>query len=87
MKKSHAVLFIYDMLLEGEHFHIRDIIRACGDISKRTALRYIKDIKDYLIESDSDLRLKYDKERDSYVIVRLSAINDSSNNNDSVNAF
>ena len=68
MKKTQAILLIYDTLIKGESFHISDVISKCNGVSKRTALRYIKDIKDYLVITDSKLILVYDTEKDMYLL-------------------
>ena len=68
MKKTQAILMIYETLIKGESFHIRYVISKCNGVSKRTALRYIKDIKDYLVITDSKLILVYDSEKDTYLL-------------------
>lgn len=68
MKKTQAILLIYDTLIKGESFHISDVISKCNGVSKRTALRFIKDIKDYLAIIYSKLILVYDTEKDTYLL-------------------
>ena len=69
MTKSNAILIIYDHLRAGKPCHVKDIVSLCGGISRRTALRYIKEIKDYLSEYLPEQTLVFDGVNDTYRII------------------
>ena len=69
LNKAASILTIYDHLLAGKPCHIKDFMEICG-ISKRTALRYISDIKTYIATNHTDLILLYDRKENSYLIVK-----------------
>ncbi len=67
MKKVHAVLTIYDYLLNKKSFKTRDIEQLTG-CSNRTCVRYIKDIRTYLEQSGQNVALVYSKQLKSFVL-------------------
>ena len=69
MTKSNAILIIYDHLRAGKPCHVKDSVSLCGGISRRTALRYIKEIKDYLSEYLPEQTLVFDGVNDTYRII------------------
>lgn len=69
MKKSYAILEIFDDLLNEKEITITDI-QEKYDCSRRTALRYIRDIKDFLSVNHKELRLYYDKMKKTFLILR-----------------
>lgn len=69
MKKSIAVLWIYDALTSNERLNIEQLMEAC-DCSRRTCLRYIKDLRDYL-KKYRKKNLIFERKKNSFTIVDI----------------
>jgi len=67
MKKSYAILVVYDSLRNKKSFQVKDMEKELG-CSRRTCLRYTKDIKDYLSIYHPELTLFYDRKKQSFLL-------------------
>lgn len=79
MKKSYAILVIYDLLENSEPFQVKDMESKLG-CSRRTCLRYTKDIKDYLREYQPGKSLVYDRKNQT-ITIRKVPVNESTPDN------
>jgi predicted DNA-binding transcriptional regulator YafY len=70
MKKSFALLKIYEMLLEKNSFHLSDLMQSLH-CSHRTAIRYMDDMKRYFDQTKTDETILYDRKEKTYRIVAL----------------
>lgn len=68
MKKSYAILFIYEKLNNGEYFKIADL-EAELKCSRRTALRYMADVKGYYKTMHPNKMVAYYKINKSFKLV------------------
>lgn len=67
MKKSYVVLVIYEMLQEGKPFTTKYLENALG-CTRRTCVRYIKEIKEYLKKRKPDMEVVYKAKEKSFVL-------------------
>ena len=70
MKKTFAVLSIYEKLLLKKAFNATDLAKEFN-CSERTVLRYISDIKDYLSAHHTDLRVHYSQATKTFEIRKV----------------
>ncbi|MCI7622171.1 MAG: hypothetical protein SO292_01800 [Bacilli bacterium] len=68
MKKSQSILLIYDLLIHGKEIDIEDITQRVS-CSARTAIRYIEEIKNFLLTSKSNYTLSLNPVTKKYIIV------------------
>lgn len=66
MTKSIALLVIYDRLLRKEPITIEALSELC-DRSRRTCLRYIKDIR-YFLKKYKNTNLLYDRKKKFFLL-------------------
>ena len=62
MKKIHVVLLIYDYLNKQRSININDIADM-ANCSKRTAIRYINDIREYFSVFHINKEIVYDRQK------------------------
>lgn len=65
--KSQVVLFLYDELLQGHTINI-DAVTTDYEISTRTFMRYISDIRAYLSNFNIAKELVYDTKKRAYTL-------------------
>ena len=58
MKKTSAILIIYEMLENNVVFMLKDLEEKLN-CSRRTAIRYLNEIRDYLKEMDMPYDVEY----------------------------
>ncbi len=66
MDKSTALLFIYDTLIEEKPLTISELCETC-DCSRRTALRYIKNVRKYLLNYHNQV-IAYDRKKKTFLL-------------------
>lgn len=71
MKKTFAVLAIYEKLLLKQSFNAFDVAKEFN-CSERTVLRYISDIKDFLSANHADLKIHYSQANKTFEIRKVS---------------
>lgn len=67
MKKIQVVLLIYDYLNKQKSININDIADM-ANCSKRTAIRYINDIREYFSECHIGKEIIYNRQKKSFII-------------------
>ena len=70
MKKTFAVLAIYEKLLLKQAFNATDLAQEFN-CSERTVLRYIADIKDFLSANHKDLKVHYSQANKTFEIRKV----------------
>ena len=68
--KSQVVLYMYDLLINGDEFAMNEII-TLYNISIRTFRRYIAEINNFLYEQYKHKEVIFSKERGTYYIVEF----------------
>ncbi len=68
MDKSTAVLFIYDTLTNEKPLTISELCETC-DCSRRTAIRYIKNVRSYL-QDYLNQPISYDRKKKTFFIAK-----------------
>ena len=66
--KSQVVLYMYDLLINGNEFTMSEII-TLYNISIRTFRRYIAEINNFLYEQYKQKEVIFSKERGTYYII------------------
>ena len=73
MKKVYAMLMVYDMLLTGEKFTIDSLCSALN-YSRRTCLRYIKELRTYFEVCGVPKKILFDRQLNTFKLVELEEI-------------
>lgn len=68
MEKTFAILVIYDLLIKGDEFNINTLCDKLN-VSRRTCLRYMGDLKEYFKIFKENKKVLYDKKRNSFKII------------------
>lgn len=68
MKKVYAILLVYEMINSGEKFMVEDLEKKLG-CSRRTCLRYLKDVKTFYRLYHKDETIVYDGKKKSFILV------------------
>lgn len=68
MDKTFAILLIYDLLLQGEEFNISTLCEKLN-VSRRTCLRYMGDLKEYFYTFKDNEKILYDKKKNSFCVI------------------
>lgn len=68
MNNARAILVIYDLILSGKTFCVRDLIEK-SDSFRRTCFRYRREIRFHLIQSNSPKQIYYDKRLKRYELM------------------
>lgn len=66
MDKSTAILIIYDTLMSQKPLTISELSEAC-DCSRRTSLRYVKNVRKYLLQYHN-LAVVFDRKKKTFLI-------------------
>lgn len=70
MEKTFAILVIYDLLIDGDEFNINTLCDKLN-VSRRTCLRYMGDLKEYFKEFKENKKVLYDKRRNTFKVVSV----------------
>ena len=73
MKKVYAMLMVYDMLLTGEKFTIDSLCSALN-YSRRTCLRYIKELRTYFEVCGVPKKILFDRQLNTFKLVEIEEI-------------
>ena len=68
MDKTFAILLIYDLLVKGDDFNINTLCSKLN-VSRRTCLRYMGDLKEYFYTFKENKKVLYDKKKNTFRIV------------------
>ncbi|MCI1734263.1 MAG: HTH domain-containing protein [Bacilli bacterium] len=67
MKKSFSLLIIYDLLLSKSPFQLNTLVEMLH-CSRRTCLRYLKDIRSYFAKCCPNRRIVYLPKKHSFYL-------------------
>ena len=68
--KSMIMLYMYDLLIEGNEFTIDEIV-SIYNISVRTYRRYIAEINNFLCEQYKQKEVVFSKEKRTYYLSKI----------------
>lgn len=68
--KSMIMLYMYDLLIEGNEFTIDEIV-SIYNISVRTCRRYIAEINNFLCEQYKQKEVVFSKEKRTYYLSKI----------------
>lgn len=69
MSKSQIILYIYESLKKDGSISKKDIQDRCL-INDLTFMRYIKEIREYLEKTSSNLTIKYSEKEERYYLLK-----------------
>lgn len=69
MSKSQIILYIYESLKKDGSINKKDIQDRCL-INDLTFMRYIKEIREYLEKTSSNLTIKYSEKEERYYLLK-----------------
>ena len=69
MKKTYAILIIYEMLENNVVFMLKDLEEKLN-CSRRTAIRYLNEIRDYFKEMDMPYDVEYKPSGKTFRLVK-----------------
>jgi hypothetical protein len=69
VNKSFVILDIYNLLIKREPFSVDSICRKYN-ISRRTTLRYVKVVKDFILEYYTGYSVNFDKIEGTYRLIQ-----------------
>ncbi len=69
MNNAETLLVVYDMVLSGRSYQIKDLVERSG-CSRRTCFRYLKCIREHLERKGGPYQLVYDRKLRKYELRR-----------------